>query len=341
MRRFRPALSIPLSVILVMLIGRSALAQTIVVVRPEGSDAMLTESFSRLCGELRMYGLNVTPVDKPGVSALDEPPTAFGGPAGVIGGVALVRGAGLATAKIWIPEKSSSKESVRITVSVDDADAPSLLAIRAADLVRASLREVNGNKVARSEPQPGADTVAATAANAPSTRGGSRWSIQGGAALLWEIGKLGPGGAASIGIGRSLSSRLALSLSIQAPLLGQAYSAVGATARIRQELATLALAWRFLSRKRLTLDLFQGFGAVHMSVRGEAPSPWIAQTATGWTAASSTGAFIGVPLSAHVGVTVSMSAVLLLPRPVLDVAGVSYMVHQPMLLATAGFRYEF
>jgi len=110
---------------------------------------------------------------------------------------------------------------------------------------------------------------------------------------------------------------------------------------MRQELATLAIAWRVLGRQRLTLDLAQGFGFMHLSVRGEAQAPWVAQNASAWAAASSTGGSLGFRLSAHVGLTVSLAAVFLLPRPVLEVADVSYVAHQPLLLATAGFQYGF
>ena len=342
MPHLRPVMSTVLTVLVVTAWGRCALAHTIAVVRPDGSDAMLTESFSRLCGELRMYGLKVTLLDsKSSAAAGDEPPAELGGAAEVIGAVVLVRAAGQASAKIWVAEQAASKPSVRITVSIDDADAPSLLAIRAADLLRASLHDFEGMKVARPEPQPGADTVVASSENVPSFAALDRWSIRGGASMLWETGELGAGFAPSIGLGRRISSRLALALAIEAPVVGQTYAAAAAKAQMRQELATLAIAWRVLARRPFTLDLAQGVGVMHLSVRGEAQAPWVAQTASAWAAASSTGGSLGLRLSAHVGLTVSLAAVFILPRPVLEVADVSYVAHQPLLLATGGFQYGF
>jgi hypothetical protein len=42
-----------------------------------------------------------------------------------------------------------------------------------------------------------------------------------------------------------------------------------------------------------------------------------------------------------VALRVSLAAVFLLPRPVLEVAGASYTVEQPWVLATGGLRYAF
>jgi hypothetical protein len=342
MRHFRPVLSAISTVLVVTALARYGWAHTIAVARPDASDAILTESFSRLCGELRMYGLKVTLLESnSGASDTDEPPADLGGAGEVIGAVVLVRAAGQASAKIWIAEKAASKESVHITVSIDDADAPSLLAIRAADLLRASLRDFEGTKIVRPEPQPGADAVVAGLASGPSFLAFDRWSIQAGAGVLWETGELGAGFAPSVRLLRRISARLALAVAIEAPVMGQTYAAFDSSARMRQELGVLAIAWRVLGSQRLSLDLFQGLGVMHLTVRGEAPAPWVSQSASGWAAASSTGGSLVLHLSAHAGLTVSLAAVFVLPRPVLEVAAVSYGVHQPLLLTSGGIHYGF
>jgi hypothetical protein len=126
-----------------------------------------------------------------------------------------------------------------------------------------------------------------------------------------------------------------------APVVGQSYSTTAATAELREELGTVAVAWRLLDQRYLTLALSQGFGATHLSVRGEAQSPWLPRSSSAWAAVSSTGACLGLRLSSHVGLDVAMAAVFVLPRPVLEVADVSYEVHQPLIFASAGFRYGF
>lgn len=344
MGRFRRALPASLTLLAGMAIAGTTWAHTFVVVRPEPSDAMLNEAFNRLCGELHMYGLEVTILAHDGgASPGDRPPADAGGDA--LGGVVFVRSGGQASAKIWINEATPGKESVHITISIAEADAPSWLAIRAADLLRAGLRELDRNQPERSVNSPAPATGLSSAMPAPSpvvSQGIPRWAVSGGASTLWETGNLGAGLAVSLGIARRLSSRTALELAIVAPVTGQAYASTEATARMRQALGTLGLAWRPLDRRALTLDLIQGFGAMHLSVQGDSvQSPWLAQAGSAWAAASSTAARFGLGLSRHAGLAVSLAAVFLLPRPVLEVADVSYGLHQPLLLATAEFRYGF
>ena len=108
----------------------AAWAHAVVVEPPDRKDQVLVESFSRLCGELAMYGLDVQPDEGAGAKA--------------IGGVALVHSNGQLSARLWIRAPAENDKIVRITITVPDADAPSLLAIRAADLFRASLRDYRG-----------------------------------------------------------------------------------------------------------------------------------------------------------------------------------------------------
>jgi hypothetical protein len=345
MHRCRSALPTILTILVAIAVGRSAWAHTIIVFRPYGSDPMLTESFSRLCGELHMYGLKVVPLDsKDGASLLSDQLVKVEGSADVVGGVALFRTPGQASAKIWITDAATGKESVRITVSIDDADAPSLLAIRAVDVLRASLRDFHYPEHAHLETQPGAAPGVSISMQAPPSatlQGFDRWAIRVGASTLFETGDMGVGFAANLGLARRLSSRLALELAVVAPVLGQGYAGAVATARLREELGILAVAWRLVDRQRLTLDIVQGIGAMYLSVRGEAQPPWLGQSSSAWAAASSTGGCIGLRLSEHFGLAVSLSAVFLLPRPVLGVGAVSYVARQPLILATGGLRYGF
>jgi len=267
-----------------------------------------------------------------------------GGSADVIGGVVLFRAPGQASAKIWIADTATGKESLHITVSIDDADAPSLLAVRVVDLLRASLRDVDLSERAQAETRPAAIAGLSMSNQSPAApHGFERWAIRAGATTLWETGDLGVGMAVTVGIARRISPRLALELAFMSPVVGQTYAASAATAQVRQELGIVTVAWRLLERRYLTLALSQGVGAAYLSVRGEAQSlsPWLGQSTSAWAAASSTGACLGLRLSDRVGLEISLAAVFLLPRPVLQVADVSYELHQPLILATGGFRYGF
>jgi len=363
MRRIRFAMV--LTILFGLGLGGSAWAYTIAVLRPDGSDQMLLESFSRLCGELRMYGLQVRLLDGvEGAELFEKAAGQSGNSSNLVGGVSLLRTPGQATARIWVAANAAGKESVRITVSVDGADAPSLLAIRAADLLRASLRDLHGadlgpqpDVASRRDPDPNRDadakrehdakreqdTSAASPAQEASAAPRRRdpLTVQVGPTALFEVGELGTGWGANVQVQKRLSHRLALALAFTAPIVGQTYYATGATAHVRQELATIAIALRLMEGQMLNVDLFQGIGVMHLSVHGEAPSPWVAQDSSAWAAASSTGAAVSVPLSEHWGLSASLAAIFLAPRPIIDVADVSYLAHQPFLQAHVGLYFGF
>ncbi len=351
MRRHRHAVT--LAFLLGLGFGRAASAQTITVTRPDRSDQTLVEAFSRLCGELRMYGLQVRLVD--GEDTVDMEDSAQAGkPTDAIGGVSLVRTDGEASARIWVAADAPGKKSVRITVSVADADAPSLLAIRAADLLRASLRDLRGTDLGEREAESKTEAAAkpaekevaeaAPAAEAEQPqppRRFRRWSVFAGPAALVELGGLGTGWGATVQARARMGHRLGLMLAFTAPVRGQTYEAGPATAHVRQELATLALAVRLVASNALDLEVFQGLGAMHLSVHGEAQAPWLARDASTWAATSATGTAARLALTEHVSLQVSAALLFLVPRPIVDVAEVSYMAHQPFVLFDAGIAIAF
>jgi hypothetical protein len=355
---YRLRFAVALTILFGVGLGRSAWAHTIAVVRPDRSDQMLVEAFSRLCGELRMYGLQVKMLEAIDEAAAADTAVQPGKPPELVGGVSLIRTPGQASARIWVAANAPGKENVRITVSVADADAPSLLAIRAADLLRASLRDLRGTDPAAPTPADKPDkpddgrreapakkeadaTVTATALTPPTPHHLHRWSVFAAPTALIEIGKLGTGWGATVEARARVSSRLELALAFTAPVRGQSYQVLGATAHVRQELATVAIALRLFTARTLDLDVFQGAGVMHLSVHGEAQSPWIAQDTSAWTAASSTGTTAHLALTQHWELQASAAVVFLLPRPIVDVGDVSYIAHQPFVLVDAGLSFAF
>lgn len=351
MRRYRHVVA--LTFLLGLGLGKAASAQTIAVTRPDRSDQTLVEAFSRLCGELRMYGLQVRLVDGEDAVAVEDSGQ-VAKPTDVIGGVSLVRTDGEASARIWVTADTPGKKSVRITVSVADADAPSLLAIRAADLLRASLRDLRGTDLGEreeertseaatkpAEKKEAAPPPAAEVEQPQSPRRFHRWSIYAGPAALVEFGRLGTGWGATVQARARLGQRLGLMLAFTAPVRGQTYAAGAATAHVRQELATLSLAVRLVASSALDLEVFQGLGAMRLSVHGEAKAPWLARDASTWAATSATGTAARLALTEHVSLQVSAAVLFLVPRPIVDVAEVSYMAHQPFVLFDAGVVFSF
>jgi hypothetical protein len=120
-----------------------AASSRVVVVRPAASDPLLAEATTRLSAELTAAGFSVTLLDeKPGTDPrqrvesanLDPPPVAT---------LAILHLGEGAAAEVWVADRLTGKTLVRrIDVgSVSRERMPSVLAVRAVELLRASLLE--------------------------------------------------------------------------------------------------------------------------------------------------------------------------------------------------------
>jgi hypothetical protein len=322
---------LPIGLILVGISAANlAWARAIVVERPDATDQVLVESFSRLCGELGMYGLEVRVRDRGDDIASPAAATARGErPVDVAAGIRFTRSSGQVSAEIRIGAGHGTGELVSIMIS-GDANAPTLLAIRTADLLRANLRDID---------RPAADVVAGPGEAprpAPLVR---PWIIFAGGSALFEK-KLGLGLAPTLRVGRQLTARLAMTMDLVGPIGGQIYRSTDATARIGAAMGTLALAFRAFDRRAASLELFQGLGAARLSVHGEAQAPWSGEDASAWVAAAASGARLGFRVTESVRLSVSVAAVFFLPRPVIDVGNVGYSAGGPFVLSSAGLSVD-
>jgi hypothetical protein len=159
---------IAVSIVLLQATIALGAASRVAVVRPRKPSADIAEATTRLAAELRAAGFEVAVVDaRPGVDArtqvertqLDPRPFAT---------IALVGTERGAVADVWVADHLSSKTLVRrVDVGADTA-VPSALAIRAVELLRASLLEVSasGTRPGAAVPEDVARWMAAPAAAA-------------------------------------------------------------------------------------------------------------------------------------------------------------------------------
>jgi hypothetical protein len=338
-----------LVVLVAMASSRSAGARAIAVQRPDAADPVLVESFSRLCGELSMYGFEARVFDAPAeASPSDEAATKVVPFSDVLGGVAMTREAGRASARIWLAPSGQRKEIVWITIDVSDEDAPSLLAIRAADLLHLGLRDES--RASAGPVSAGTGRAVAALRSEPSTPARPSdpgifgpWRLAMGAVGLWDATRLGLGWAPFIQGGARLTSRISLEGAWIGPVVGHSVSSGGATARVREEMINVAVALTLGTMGRMQVEVFEGVGAMHLTVHGEtqALTPWSPQDSSALAAVSTTGARVAARLSTHLRLTLVLAVLFTLPRPVVDVAGASSASSEPLLLSSGGLEYGF
>jgi hypothetical protein len=126
-----------------LLLANPARAQRIILLCPPEADTSLTEAFNRLRGELSMHGFEVE-VQTSAEAISPESLAARADSIAAVASVSFVRSANGATADIKISDRVTGKTTIR-TIATEGNDAPNLLALRAVELLRASLREFGPN----------------------------------------------------------------------------------------------------------------------------------------------------------------------------------------------------
>jgi hypothetical protein len=188
----------------------------IALVQPERPDAILREAVTRLQAELTAAGFTVVLVhaapDADLLAAVERAATGLH----PLATVAVTRTLGGAAADIWVADHVTHKTVVRHvdTPATAEASLPAALAIRAVDLLRASLREASSPAA----PSPAPELARPPAAPAPEPRALlERLTVLIGFAALYGLGENGGRVTPAIHLGYGTSFGLAGRLVILGP----------------------------------------------------------------------------------------------------------------------------
>jgi hypothetical protein len=301
--------------------GRSQVA----LVRCSSSDRVLREASTRLRAELLDAGFEVIEVDRaPGDPRAEVEETTP--EAASFATVSMNRAANGAFADVWISDHVTGKTVVRRLEVGAGPNATAVLAIRALELLRASLLEV-AVKAAPSEPAMSApnDVMTWIAPALPVAPAPPTTPLLQGSAL--GVGALALHGLSGIGlaVGPSIdfshgAGPLFVRVTLAAPLAGPELSMAAGSATIRQGLAAVSVGWATEPRP-IGARAWIGAGGFDLHSSGSASSPY--RGISGdigsflWTAGVGGLARIGP----RVALTADLMAVLLDPQPIVVIAG--------------------
>jgi hypothetical protein len=315
-----------LLVTLALALEQSGLADgarsTVALVSSSSGDRVLREASTRLRAELLDAGFEVIEVDRapgdPRSEVEDAAPDTKS-----FATVAMNRAGNRAFADVWISDHVTGKTVVRRVEVGAGPNATAILAIRALELLRASLLEVAA-KASPSEPPMSAPNdvvkwVAPALPPAPAS------GLLRGSAL--SVGALALDGLRGIGlaVGPTVSFSYGTGpwfarATLAGPLVGPELSTGAGRATIRQELAALAIGWAS-EPKPLGVQAWVGAGGFDLHTDGSATAP--NRGISGgvqsflWTAGLGGLARIGP----RVALTADLAAVSLDPRPIVVIAG--------------------
>ena len=262
---------------------------------PSQGDELLTETRSRLKFELEAAGFEVDVIEAPEsldasaqVSSLAVNPSA-------LAAFTIVRAGKGPDAEIWVGDRLTGKIVVRrIAVEATKGSSPTLLAIRAVELLRASLLEATVETEGSRAAEPAVPPDVAKWMG-PARTSGRRLLLQGatveaGVAAIHSFGGVGPSFAPSLRIGYGSASGLATRIHVAGPAISQDLQAAGGSASVRQELAAAELVY-VLGKRDSTFAAIAslGLGAHHIQVQGSAAFPNVARKASLWSALAEVG----------------------------------------------------
>ena len=236
-------------------------------------------------------------------------------------------------------------------------DASRVVAIRAMELLRASLLE------ATAPPPPPREDATALAAPAisPPPPDVARWmapqpeplpsktlvpsfGIEAGVAVLHSFDGLNLAPMPSLRLWYALGEHVSLRLAVAGPGYASDVSAPLGTAVVRQELAAIELAYAFALGPRWLVPVASiGAGGYHLHARGTPTSPgYRGASDDAWSALVDAGLSAALRFSSHAAIVLDARAIALVPRPVVGIAGnTAATAGRPSALLSVGVLASF
>lgn len=318
--------------------------ETVLLIRPSpGASPTLQEAFNRLQGELRMHGfaMRVVESSEPPSSAMLEEQADRGE---AVAAVAFVSQGETTRVDIWISDRVTGKTTKRTIQPAPDGHAAPLLAVRALELLRASLREY-ADLDPEAEDLPGAHPERAAVAVQTFSRAEPR-------EMRWGVA-LGGVGAASLPDGGP-SFAPELSAEVRGPGWALRVTGLGPAWGGRHETAQGSFGYRWFSAlfeprwrlggERVEFGLFPSLGATRWDVSGAATEPFRGRVDAAWTATFGAGAELGAslrPAAETVWFYFSARALAAMPPPRVHIGEERVRLGSPMVVLGTGLRVLF
>ena len=320
--------------------ARTASAQSVVLVRPPESDGVLVEAFNRLRAELGLQSFEVVVVQAPEGPSTPEAVERLAQEKSAFAAISFARRADTTTADVWIADRATGKTTVRTLALRGVTDAPSVLAVRAVDLLRESLHELGPEapppEVVNVDRGPVPEAVRAWA-EPPRPP----WRLRLEGTVLGEVNGLTPAYGVGIAVSRRLSDRVSLGLAFAGPLVGGTFDASTGTASTHQELGWVELGVTAYENTVLELGGTLGAGVYHLTARSEVKPPLASKNDDVVSALGSLGVLASLHASEAVALSAGFSALLLTPRPGVAIGPEETLLSEPLFRASLGMEVDF
>lgn len=313
----------------------AAAGELVILVQPKDASADLLEAFNRLRGELTLHGFTVEIV----TSEEDVTSEALGRRADQQKAVASVTftskadGDGIGRVEVWISDRVTGKTTTQTIIPKSNREAPTVLSVRALELLRASLRdfvsedEEPQTEVEGAHPERAHKAVREVRVPPPPY---ATLTFEVGLSTAWSLpdGEDSYGPEMAFGYVRGAFGARLYGLG---PLQGgRARTQLGTARHQSFGLGFEPLLYPIRS-PRWTLGFFPMAGATHLEVDGEVGAPYFGTQDASWLFTVGGGMEAGVRLSPSLEVVLRGRGFWLLPRPVV------YLGEEELQLSSPGF----
>lgn len=259
--------------------GSSAVSQRsarplVILVRPPSDRAELAEAPTRVRAELEAAGFAVELVDgdpalepREQLRQIERQSTRDPAPVATI--VLADAAAGMA-ADIWVADRRGDKTTVRRIDIAATAQAPSILAVRTVELLRASLLETApATEPTPETTQPGETVEEETE---PRTSRDNGWLLDLGVSGLLSFDQLGPSFGPQLRLGYQLGS-VSLTLGVAAPWFGPWEQTAEGDARLQPTLLRTRAAFELVGSNSMSAHATLAAGAALLQAQADARAP--------------------------------------------------------------------
>jgi len=329
------------AILLFSALAFGARGEVVLLLRTEDASQQNLEALNRLQGELSLHGFRVVVVEapsSPGPEELERLADEHQAVASVGFSSTETENSSLGPVDIWISDRVTGTTSKRTIQPGRGKDAPGVLAVRALELLRASLRASHAapapEDVVGAHPKRAKRSVRELSEPPPQT---NYFFLSAAGAFTWALPDGAPSGGPELGFGYH-RKWAAMGLVMIGPTMSEAVHTPGGLFR-STTFSALAEPGLFAFRtEALALELFSSLGATYLSVDGEALSPYEGRTDTAWLFTLGGGLAAHLQLTHRLHLTVRARALQLLPRPKIQLIESAKLLGSPLFASAVGLR---
>ncbi|HEX3852522.1 MAG TPA: hypothetical protein VHW01_16250, partial [Polyangiaceae bacterium] len=290
----------------------------VLLVSPPGAVREVGVALVRVQGELIADGFEVLTVEAaPGTTSEAAMSQAENGSSTTVG---LFLSPDGANAELWVVDRLTNKTVVRHVATGGESAKllPEVLAVKAVELLRASLLElvVERNTAEASAAARAAAQRASDWAARPIAERKPRWALETGAAVIWSPTQVDPAFVSVARGRRALTDQLHLRVSFAGLGTRPQITGTGGSAAVAQWCALVEGVFQPLPRGLLKPVLTLGAGTFHTSITGEASPPYLGLHQAEWSFAADAGAGLVVHLASRLELAVEGHALWTAPEPI-------------------------